>query len=123
MEGGLIRPARVQAGDTVAVVSPCSPVVDWWRHRAERGQAYLESLGLNLRDRITRQHTCRLASSLGASTRCRVAGSTIVNHGNGTVQVVDTMCTAPLGSSASTRVAFSRTLSADAVSATAFSDG
>jgi muramoyltetrapeptide carboxypeptidase LdcA involved in peptidoglycan recycling len=49
MEGGLIRPARVQAGDTVAVVSPCSPVVDWWRHRAERGQAYLESLGLKIR--------------------------------------------------------------------------
>jgi muramoyltetrapeptide carboxypeptidase len=49
MEGGLIRPARVQAGDTVAVVSPCSPVVDWWRHRADRAQAYLESLGLHVR--------------------------------------------------------------------------
>jgi hypothetical protein len=49
MEGELVKPACVQAGDTVAVVSPCSPVVFWWRHRAEWGLAYLESLGLNVR--------------------------------------------------------------------------
>jgi muramoyltetrapeptide carboxypeptidase LdcA involved in peptidoglycan recycling len=40
----------VRPGDTVAVVSPCSPLVDWWEHRAERARAYLEgSLGLRLR--------------------------------------------------------------------------
>jgi muramoyltetrapeptide carboxypeptidase len=40
----------VRPGDTVAVVSPCSPLVDWWQHRAERARAYLEgSLGLRLR--------------------------------------------------------------------------
>jgi muramoyltetrapeptide carboxypeptidase LdcA involved in peptidoglycan recycling len=40
----------VRPGDTVAVVSPCSPEVDWWEHRAERARAYLEeSLGLRLR--------------------------------------------------------------------------
>ena len=34
----------------MAVVSPCSPLVDWWEHRAERARAYLEgSLGLRLR--------------------------------------------------------------------------
>ena len=40
----------MRPGDTVAVVSPCSPLVDWWEHRAERARAYLEgSLGLRLR--------------------------------------------------------------------------
>jgi muramoyltetrapeptide carboxypeptidase LdcA involved in peptidoglycan recycling len=40
----------VRPGDTAAVVSPCSPVVDWWQHRAERARACLEeSLGLRLR--------------------------------------------------------------------------
>lgn len=49
MKLGLVKPARVRPGDTVAVVSPCSPVVDWWEHRAEHARAYLESLGLRVR--------------------------------------------------------------------------
>jgi muramoyltetrapeptide carboxypeptidase len=49
METGLVRPAPVQPGATVAVVSPCSPVVFWWEHRAEQAHGYLESLGLKVR--------------------------------------------------------------------------
>ena len=49
MEDRLVKPARVRRGDTVAVVSPCSPVVEWWQHRAEHARAYLESLGLKVR--------------------------------------------------------------------------
>jgi muramoyltetrapeptide carboxypeptidase len=49
MEAGLIRPAPVRPGATVAVVSPCSPVVCWWEHRAAQAGAYLESLGLRVR--------------------------------------------------------------------------
>jgi muramoyltetrapeptide carboxypeptidase len=49
VEAGLIRPAPVRPGATVAVVSPCSPVVCWWEHRAAQAGAYLESLGLRVR--------------------------------------------------------------------------
>lgn len=49
MEAGLIRPATVRPGATVAVVSPCSPVVFWWEHRAAQARSYLESLGLQVR--------------------------------------------------------------------------
>jgi muramoyltetrapeptide carboxypeptidase len=45
----LTRPPRVRAGDTVAVVSPGFGAVGRWPHRAERGVAYLESLGLRTR--------------------------------------------------------------------------
>jgi muramoyltetrapeptide carboxypeptidase len=33
----------------VAVVSPCSPVVFWWEHRAAQARSYLETLGLRVR--------------------------------------------------------------------------
>ena len=33
----------------MAVVSPCSPVVFWWEHRAAQARSYLESLGLRVR--------------------------------------------------------------------------
>jgi muramoyltetrapeptide carboxypeptidase len=49
MEARLLRPARVRPGATVAVVSPCSPVVFWVKHRAAQACAYLESLGLKIR--------------------------------------------------------------------------
>ena len=39
----------MRPGATVAVVSPCSPVVFWWEHRAAQARAYLESLGLRIR--------------------------------------------------------------------------
>jgi muramoyltetrapeptide carboxypeptidase len=49
MKAGLIRPAPVRPGATVAVDSPCSPVVFWWEHRAAQARSYLESLGLQIR--------------------------------------------------------------------------
>jgi muramoyltetrapeptide carboxypeptidase len=39
----------MRLGATVAVVSPCSPVVFWWEHRAAQARSYLESLGLRVR--------------------------------------------------------------------------
>jgi muramoyltetrapeptide carboxypeptidase LdcA involved in peptidoglycan recycling len=45
----LTKPPRVRRGDTVAVVSPSFGGVGTWPHRAERGRAYLESLGLKVR--------------------------------------------------------------------------
>jgi muramoyltetrapeptide carboxypeptidase LdcA involved in peptidoglycan recycling len=42
-------PARVEAGDTVAVVSPSWGALSRWPHRLERGTAYLESLGLKVK--------------------------------------------------------------------------
>ncbi|MBA3330048.1 MAG: LD-carboxypeptidase [Actinobacteria bacterium] len=44
-----IVPARVRPGDTVAIVSPSAPSLARFPHRAERGRAYLESLGLRVR--------------------------------------------------------------------------
>ncbi|MDQ3217820.1 MAG: LD-carboxypeptidase [Actinomycetota bacterium] len=41
--------SRVIPGDTVAVVSPSFGAPGAWPHRAERGTAYLESLGLKVR--------------------------------------------------------------------------
>jgi muramoyltetrapeptide carboxypeptidase len=43
------KPARLHRGDRVAIVSPSFPAVDRWPHRAERGVAYLEGLGLEVR--------------------------------------------------------------------------
>ena len=40
-------PPRVRADGTVAIVSPSFGAVGAWPHRAERGSAYLESLGLS----------------------------------------------------------------------------
>ncbi len=45
----LTKPPRVRRGDTVAIVSPSFGAVGAWPHRAERGTAYLESLGLSVR--------------------------------------------------------------------------
>lgn len=45
----LTKPPRVRPGDTVAVVSPSFGAVGRWPHRVERGRAYLESLGLDVR--------------------------------------------------------------------------
>jgi muramoyltetrapeptide carboxypeptidase len=45
----LAKPRRVRPGDTVAVVSPSFGAVGQWPHRVERGTAYLESLGLDVR--------------------------------------------------------------------------
>ncbi len=42
-------PRRIRAGDTVAVVSPSFGAAALWPHRLERGRAYLEALGLNVR--------------------------------------------------------------------------
>jgi muramoyltetrapeptide carboxypeptidase len=42
----VVRPRRVRPGDTVAIVSPSFPAAATWPHRAERGIAYLETLGL-----------------------------------------------------------------------------
>jgi muramoyltetrapeptide carboxypeptidase len=40
------RPPRVRPGDAVAIVTPSSPGVAAWPHRAEHARRYLESLGL-----------------------------------------------------------------------------
>lgn len=45
----LIRPPRLQPGDTVAVVSPSFGAPGYFPHRLHRGVAYLESLGLQVR--------------------------------------------------------------------------
>ncbi len=45
----MVVPARVSAGDTVAVVSPAAGAVGAHPHRAERAQRYLEGLGLRVR--------------------------------------------------------------------------
>jgi muramoyltetrapeptide carboxypeptidase len=42
-------PRRLQPGDTVAIVSPSAPALGLFPHRLERGLAYLESLGLQVR--------------------------------------------------------------------------
>lgn len=42
-------PPRVQPGDAVAIVSPAFGGVGSWPHRAERGIAYLEGLGLRVK--------------------------------------------------------------------------
>ena len=42
-------PPRLRPGDTVAVVSPSFGAAARWPHRLERGRAYLESLGLEVR--------------------------------------------------------------------------
>ena len=47
--GTLTAPPRLRSGATVAIVSPSAPAVAWWPHRVERGKAYLESLGFNVR--------------------------------------------------------------------------
>ncbi|MDX6503964.1 MAG: muramoyltetrapeptide carboxypeptidase [Gaiellaceae bacterium] len=44
-----MKPPRVRAGDTVAVVSPGFGAVGRWPHRLERGVAYLEGLGLRVK--------------------------------------------------------------------------
>ena len=48
MEPRLTKPVPVRQGATVAVVSPCSPVVFWREHRAAQARAYLEALGLRV---------------------------------------------------------------------------
>jgi muramoyltetrapeptide carboxypeptidase len=45
----LTRPARVQPGDTVAVVSPSFGAVGRWPHRVQQATSYLESLDLRVR--------------------------------------------------------------------------
>ncbi len=45
----MVVPARVSAGDTVAIVSPAAGAVGSHPHRAERAQRYLEALGLRVR--------------------------------------------------------------------------
>jgi muramoyltetrapeptide carboxypeptidase LdcA involved in peptidoglycan recycling len=42
-------PPRVRPGQTVAVVAPSFGAVGAWQHRAERGRAYIESLGLKVK--------------------------------------------------------------------------
>jgi muramoyltetrapeptide carboxypeptidase len=44
----LVKPPRLRPGDRVAIVSPSGPAVGRWPHRAERGRAYLEGLGLKV---------------------------------------------------------------------------
>jgi muramoyltetrapeptide carboxypeptidase len=44
-----IKPPRVRPGDSVAIVSPSAPAFGRFPHRAERGIAYLESLGLRVK--------------------------------------------------------------------------
>jgi muramoyltetrapeptide carboxypeptidase LdcA involved in peptidoglycan recycling len=44
-----VRLPRVHPGDAVAIVSPSFGAVATWPHRAERGIAYLESLGLRVK--------------------------------------------------------------------------
>ena len=44
-----VSPPRVQVGDAVAIVSPSWGAVGAWPHRAERGAAYLTSLGLKVK--------------------------------------------------------------------------
>jgi muramoyltetrapeptide carboxypeptidase len=44
----MVVPPRVMPGDTVAVVSPASDAVGRYPHRAERGRAFLERLGLQV---------------------------------------------------------------------------
>jgi muramoyltetrapeptide carboxypeptidase len=45
----MVVPARVTAGDTVAIVSPAAGAVGAHPHRAERARRYLEDLGLEVR--------------------------------------------------------------------------
>lgn len=45
----VVVPPRVEPGMTVALVSPSYGALGAWPHRAERGVAYLESLGLGVR--------------------------------------------------------------------------
>ena len=47
--GRRLVPPRVQEGDSVAIVSPGFGAVGRWPHRAERGIAYLEGLGLRVK--------------------------------------------------------------------------
>jgi len=49
MERRLVRPPRVQPGDTVAVVSPSFGAVGLFPHRVERARSYLRSMGLKVR--------------------------------------------------------------------------
>ncbi len=42
-------PPRVEAGDTVAIVSPSWGALSRWPHRLARGTAYLESLDLKVK--------------------------------------------------------------------------
>jgi muramoyltetrapeptide carboxypeptidase len=44
-----VKPRRVRPGDTVAIVSPAAPAFGRFPHRGERGTAYLESLGLQVK--------------------------------------------------------------------------
>jgi muramoyltetrapeptide carboxypeptidase len=61
-------PPRAKPGDAVAVVSPSFGAVGAWPHRAERGRAYLESLGLEVR---MMPHARRADSWISASAEER----------------------------------------------------
>lgn len=65
----LTKPPRVRAGDTVAIISPSFGAVGPWPHRVERGTAYLESLGLQVR---LMPNAGRTESSVSAPAEARV---------------------------------------------------
>jgi muramoyltetrapeptide carboxypeptidase len=66
----LTKPRRVEAGQTVAVVSPAFGAVGQWPHRAERGTAYLNSLGLEV---CTMPNAARSEGWASAPPEARVA--------------------------------------------------
>jgi muramoyltetrapeptide carboxypeptidase LdcA involved in peptidoglycan recycling len=45
----IIRPPALRSGDTIGIVSPSFAAAGMFRHRLERGIAYLESIGLRVR--------------------------------------------------------------------------
>ena len=64
------RPRRVHKGDAVAIVSPGFGALGRWPHRAERGIAYLESLGLRVK---VMENARRSDGWASASPEARVA--------------------------------------------------
>jgi muramoyltetrapeptide carboxypeptidase len=66
----VIRPRRIVPGDTVAIVSPSAPAFGRHPHRAERGIAYLESLGLRVK---TMPHAAGVDGWVSAPAEARAA--------------------------------------------------
>jgi muramoyltetrapeptide carboxypeptidase len=46
----LLKPSKLEAGDTVEVVAPCPPVLPSFRENYERGKHTLEAMGFKLKE-------------------------------------------------------------------------
>jgi muramoyltetrapeptide carboxypeptidase LdcA involved in peptidoglycan recycling len=71
MSRGYVVPGPLSPGDTIAVGSPSFGAVGAWPHRTERGIAYLQSLGLEVK---LRANAARNDSWVSASPEERAAG-------------------------------------------------